>query len=264
MATENRSANGDSGRPSEHQDFAVLRGCLVGGDAEHLRRERQIRRRALVISTLLQAAVLLAVIAVPFFGKSERIALANVTPMPPYYQRGGAPEHLVTQARPAGARPTFCFLCPPARPVTPATLGRNSAATPQELDGGDPIGVGPGSECSGCVPIGNNRAPEKPPPDETTIKMVHVTHLDPAMLQTRVEPIYPALPKQMRREGRVELRAIISTEGRIESLEAVGGDALFYQSAMAAVRQWRYKATMLNGRAVEVETYITVIYTLEK
>ena len=263
MATGNRGVSVDGEKPGENREFAVLRGCMVDGDAEQLRRERQVRRRALVISTLLQAAVLAAVVAIPFLGKGERIALANVTPMPPYYHGGGvAREHLATQPRPASARPAFCFLCPQARPLAP---GRNGAATVSEgpRDGG-PLVVGPGTDCSGCIPIGDAPPPERPPNDPQPVKLLRITHLDPAMITTRVEPSYPPLPRQMRREGRVELRAIISTEGRIASLEAVGGDAFFFQSAMDAVRQWRYKPTLLNGRAVEVETYITIIYTLEK
>jgi outer membrane biosynthesis protein TonB len=35
------------------------------------------------------------------------------------------------------------------------------------------------------------------------------------------------------------------------------------QSAIDAVRQWRYHPTVLNGQPVEIETYITVIYTLQ-
>ncbi len=83
------------------------------------------------------------------------------------------------------------------------------------------------------------------------------------MLLNRVEPIYPVLPKQIHREGRVELRAIIATDGTIQSLEAAGGDPMFFQSALDAVRQWRYRPTILNGIPVEVETRITVIYTLQ-
>ena len=83
-----------------------------------------------------------------------------------------------------------------------------------------------------------------------------------AQLIRRVEPIYPQLAKQIQREGRVELRAIISTAGTIESLEVLSGDPLFIQSALAAVREWRYRPTILNGRPIEVDTHITVIYTL--
>lgn len=83
------------------------------------------------------------------------------------------------------------------------------------------------------------------------------------MLIHRVEPVYPPLAHQLRRSGRVELRAIIATDGTIQSLQVVGGDPLFYQSALDAVKQWRYRPTILNGQPYEVETYITVIYTLQ-
>ena len=83
------------------------------------------------------------------------------------------------------------------------------------------------------------------------------------MLIRRIEPVYPPLARQMRREGRVEMRARIATDGSIQSLEIVGGDPLFYQSALEAVRQWHYKPTILNGQAVEIDTYITVIYIMQ-
>lgn len=84
------------------------------------------------------------------------------------------------------------------------------------------------------------------------------------MLIHRVEPLYPTLARQMLRGGRVELRAMIATDGTIQSLQVVSGDPLFYQSALDAVRQWRYTPTVLNGRAVEVDTYITVIYNIQR
>jgi protein TonB len=82
------------------------------------------------------------------------------------------------------------------------------------------------------------------------------------MLTRRVEPVYPTLAIQTRREGRVELHAIIGMDGTIQALQVISGDVLFYQSAKSAVAQWRYKPTFLNDRPVEVDTTITVIYTL--
>ncbi len=90
-----------------------------------------------------------------------------------------------------------------------------------------------------------------------------MTVLDPAMLIHRVEPVYPPLAKQIRKGGRVELRAIIGTDGTIRSLQIVSGDPLFYLSAREAVEQWRYRPTVLNGQPVEIDTYITVIYTTQ-
>ena len=83
------------------------------------------------------------------------------------------------------------------------------------------------------------------------------------MLIHRVEPEYPALAKQIHREGQVELHAIIAADGTIQSLQVVSGDPLFLRSATDAVNQWRYRPTVLNGQPVEIDTYITVIYTLQ-
>jgi periplasmic protein TonB len=60
----------------------------------------------------------------------------------------------------------------------------------------------------------------------------------------------------------VELRAVIATDGTIQSLEVISGDPLLIRSALDAVRDWRYHPTILNGQPIEVETHITVIYTL--
>jgi protein TonB len=91
-----------------------------------------------------------------------------------------------------------------------------------------------------------------------------MTSVDPAMLIHRVEPVYPVLAKQVHREGRVEMRAVIGTDGTIQSLQIISGDRLFERSAREAVEQWRYKPTILNGQPVEIDTYITVIYTMQR
>ena len=109
--------------------------------------------------------------------------------------------------------------------------------------------------------LGNSSGPRRPP-DSVVPSIVRVTHIDPALLTERVEPVYPAQARQTRRSGHVELHAIISEDGRIESLEMVSGDALFEQSAKDAVRRWRYRPTILNGRPVKVDTYITVNYVM--
>jgi protein TonB len=92
--------------------------------------------------------------------------------------------------------------------------------------------------------------------------VIQKTTIDPAMLIRRIEPIYPPLARQIHREGRVEMRARIATDGTIQSLEIVSGDPIFFQSAKDAVSQWLYHPTVLNGQKVEVDTYVTVIYTM--
>ena len=70
-----------------NENFDVLKGCLVEGDPEQQMRQRKVRRRSLVLSIALQGAILAAIVLVPLLGKPARIALANVTPVPPYYSR---------------------------------------------------------------------------------------------------------------------------------------------------------------------------------
>src|SRR5579862_509075 len=82
------------------------------------------------------------------------------------------------------------------------------------------------------------------------------------MLVHRVEPPYPALARSARISGSVVLKAIISKEGTIEDLTLVSGHPMLVPAAIDAVRQWRYRPYLLNGQPVEVQTTITVIFTL--
>ncbi|HET6936514.1 MAG TPA: energy transducer TonB, partial [Candidatus Angelobacter sp.] len=58
--------------------------------------------------------------------------------------------------------------------------------------------------------------------------------------------------------GVVKLHAIISKEGTIQSLNVISGHPMLVAAAIDAVSQWRYRPYLLNGQAVEVETFITI------
>jgi periplasmic protein TonB len=78
----------------------------------------------------------------------------------------------------------------------------------------------------------------------------------------KVEPAYPPLARAARVQGDVVLSAVIDANGQIQNLQLVSGHPMLVPAAIAAVRQWRYKPYLLNGQPVEVETTITVIFTL--
>jgi protein TonB len=250
--------------PHSQNDFGSLEGCFVEGNVEQRARERRIRRRALTISIAVQSAILTAIILVPLFGKTERIALA-MTPIPPYY-RGSAPERPhTTNTAPIRPVRNLCSTCySPIIPDHPATADNSSQQDPVPGIGTSDGREGPQAPWNIGIDD-RRRQPERPvdvrPP--TPHRLV-VTRLESAMLLHRVEPVYPPLARQTHREGQVELRAIIATDGTIQSLQVVKGDALFLRSASDAVSQWRYRPTVLNGQPVEIETYITVIYTLQR
>ena len=77
-----------------------------------------------------------------------------------------------------------------------------------------------------------------------------------------VKPLYPPLAKQARVQGTVVLSAIISKEGNIAQLKVMSGHPMLIQNALDAVRQWKYKPYVLNGEPVEVDTTISVVFTL--
>lgn len=86
-----------------------------------------------------------------------------------------------------------------------------------------------------------------------------------AKLVNHVVPVYPPNAEKQGIEGTVILRAVIGTNGQMLSLSPYNdADPSLTSAAMAAVGQWRYQPTLLNGLPVEVVTTITVAFRLDK
>ncbi|HXU14372.1 MAG TPA: energy transducer TonB [Terriglobales bacterium] len=91
---------------------------------------------------------------------------------------------------------------------------------------------------------------------------VRVSRSMQGYLLRRVEPIYPTMAKTVGVQGQVLIKAIISTEGKIEQAKVVSGSPLLSSAALDAIRQWLYRPYLLNDKPVEVETEITVNFYL--
>jgi protein TonB len=83
-----------------------------------------------------------------------------------------------------------------------------------------------------------------------------------ANIISQQKPVYPPLAKMARQQGVVKFEAMISKEGTIEELKLISGPPLLIQAATDAVKQWRYRPTILNGEPVEVQTTIDVNFAL--
>jgi TonB family protein len=79
-----------------------------------------------------------------------------------------------------------------------------------------------------------------------------------------VQPVYPELAKQAKVEGKVSLRCLVGKDGAVERIEVKQGHPLLVEAAMKAVSQWKYKPLVLNGKAVEIDTTVDVIFKLPK
>jgi TonB family protein len=77
-----------------------------------------------------------------------------------------------------------------------------------------------------------------------------------------VKPGYPLLARQMKVQGSVILRALISKDGAIQDLHVLSGPAILASAAQDAVRQWRFRPHFLGNEAVETQARITVNFTI--
>ena len=82
------------------------------------------------------------------------------------------------------------------------------------------------------------------------------------MLIKKTEPTYPPIAKSARVAGTVVVQATISKSGAVTNLHVVSGPAMLRQSALEAVRTWRYRPYKLNNDPVDVDTTVNVIFSL--
>jgi TonB family protein len=104
-----------------------------------------------------------------------------------------------------------------------------------------------------------DQTPQRPNPATVHVKAQSMH------LVSKVSPVYPLEAKKDRLTGTVILAGIIGKDGAVERLDVKKSlRADCDQSALDAVRQWRYEPFLLNGKPVEVETAITITFSLAK
>ena len=267
-----------------HENFGLsaLTSCLVDADGGTSASSGRARRKALGVSALIQFCTLVALLVVPLFATGSRLILrpTNFVPLPPY---GGAPRQAPANnqrvtpppiRRPGGDFfPVTPQITAPTRPATTsdapedadpklgATSSSNHDGFPEGNGTGDIVGVFRG-EPNGPLPPA---PPREPTPTPTARKPITVSQgVELALLTHRVEPIYPNFARQAHREGTVELRATISTDGIVRDVQVLSGDPVLARAAQEAVAQWRFRPTLLNGVAVEVVSFFTVNFHINQ
>ena len=200
---------------------------------------------ALVIAPLMATGALPSPSARTFFMPIEPPSL----PQPPPIRRAATPppQNVARDAAPLVAPDSIA-------PEPEIDAGFEADASP----GFDVIG-GSEVEITGVVtppPVSNPAPPAGPVPVGGKVRA-------PERL-TDVSPVYPPVALAARVQGMVILQATIDTEGRVQAARVLRSDSpLLNEAALAAVRQWVYSPTLLNGVPVSVVMTVTVQFRLQ-
>jgi protein TonB len=224
-----------------------------------------------VVSMVLQVVVVCVLILIPLIYTEAlprtMMATLLVAPPPP-----PPPPPPPAAAQVVKVKPTV-HLIQAGKLIAPKAIPKDVKIIKEEAEppdmgaavGGVPGGV-PGGSAGGVIGgvIGGMPGSNLPPPPKPAApqRIRQGGQVTAASLINRVQPVYPPLARQTRVFGTVKLHAIIAKDGTVQQLEVISGHPLLVQSALDAVRQWRYRPTTLNGEPVEVDTTIDVIFSL--
>src|SRR5665213_839724 len=212
---------------------------------------------AVTLSVIFQSLVLFVLILIPLIytqalPKAMLSTLLIAPPPPP-------PPPPPPQAAPVKIIKPVARLLTQGKLMAPRAIPKDVAVFKEaELPPEPPAGSG----VMGGLGGGSSASAPPPPPPKAPSRIKLGGQVQAAKIVAQPQPVYPALARQARIQGNVVLHAIIDKDGRVGQLEVVSGHPLLVQSALDAVKQWRYQPTQLNGDPVEVDTTITVSFVL--
>src|SRR5262249_40418635 len=83
----------------------------------------------------------------------------------------------------------------------------------------------------------------------------------PVMVK-KVSPIYPRAASVLSIQGRVKINFRINKDGIPENLRVASGPPLLIGASLVAIRQWRYKPFVVNGKIFPLDTWATINYEI--
>lgn len=128
-------------------------------------------------------------------------------------------------------------------------------------------GMGTGSSPTGVIgSVLSNIGPTAPIVSVTPKPKPAVPHLSEGvtrgLLLKPITPVYPAIARAAGVHGTVVVSAVISKSGTIEGLQVLSGPEMLRGAALDAIRAARYQPYLLNGDPTEVQTTITINFTM--
>lgn len=223
------------------------------------------RGRMAAISFGLQAILVGILVLIPLL-ITEALPKQQLTtflvappPPPPPPPPPAAPVHIVHQVQTDIVNNQ---LRTPTRIPQKVQMIKEDAAPPSMNSMGGVVGGtgsgSPGGVIGGILSSTNIKAPTVAAPQRIRVS----SGVSTGNLIRKVTPQYPAIARTAHISGSVILEAEISKEGDVVNLHVLGGPPLLRQSAIDAVKQWKYRPYLLNGEPVVVDTQVTVIFSL--
>jgi protein TonB len=257
--------------PAEEEKQLSVRSNLQGkeaGDIFYLIEPRPRNPWAAIGSLAFLSVLLLALIVIPLFRTEslpKRETLTMLYLQPPPAAAGNA-----TKLR-APTPPSPSIFTPTSTGI-PAPVQKTQEAPPPPVGTtGGVVGGVPGGVVGGALGgVSNemlNSAPSVPvlakSPEATPVKRIRVaSRVVEANLIHDVPPQYPPEAGRARLEGPVVLMAVIGQDGSVKDVRVESGLPILAQAAIDAVKQWRYKPYLIDGEPVEVDSRITINFTL--
>jgi protein TonB len=68
---------------------------------------------------------------------------------------------------------------------------------------------------------------------------------------TKVQPEYPAIARQLKIEGAVELEAVVTETGTVEKVNILSGNPVLTRPAADAVKKWKFAPFTADGKVVK-------------
>ena len=165
----------------------------------------------------------------------------GMAPLAPVQQNPPSPEATAPQL------PVRPIISPVQSSVPPAVSAGNNAAIPSSLR----------SQTNSMTPEASGAKPV-----EAAMSSIEPVNLPESaawsLLAQPVDPVYPDAAKAAGQRGSVILQVLIGRDGTVQDAKFLQGSLIFARAAIDAVKQWRFKPYSLNGRAVSVQSSLTL------
>ena len=78
---------------------------------------------------------------------------------------------------------------------------------------------------------------------------------------TKVQPAFPAMARQLKLSGSVELDVVIGESGAVESVTPISGNPVLTRPAAEALKKWKFKPFLQDGSPVKAQAPIKVNFS---